>query len=62
MVADGFYDGKPRIDPFEQELNKGLKTFAGVDVKQACDVEFCRQIFRVLKMNASVPVDSRVFM
>ena len=35
---------------------------ARVDVQQTSDVEFCRQIFRVLKMHASVPVDSRVFM
>ena len=25
-------------------------------------MEFCRQIFRVLEMDASAPVDSRVFM
>ena len=36
--------------------------FAGVDVQQTSDVVFSRQIFRVLKMDASVPVDSRVFM
>ena len=38
------------------------KKIAGVDVQQTSDVDFCRQIFRVLKMDASVPVDSRVFM
>ena len=26
------------------------------------DVDFCRRVFRVLKMDASVPVDSRAFM
>ena len=46
----------------EEELKKGLEKFAGVDVRQTSDVDFCRQIFRVLKMDASVPVDSRVFM
>ena len=28
---------------------------------QTSDVDFCRQISRVLKMDASVPVDGRVF-
>ena len=46
----------------EEELKKGLEKFAGVDVRQTSDVDFCRQIFRVLKMDASVPVDRRVFM
>ena len=31
-------------------------------MQQTSDVDFCRQIFRVLKMDAIVPVDSRVFM
>ena len=62
MVADEFYDGKPWIDHSEQELKKGLETFAGVNMQQTSGVDFCHQIFRVLKMNASVPVDSRVFM
>ena len=46
----------------QQQLRKGLEKFAGVDVQQTSDVDFCRQIFRVLKMDASVPIDSRVFM
>ena len=62
MVADEFYGGKPWVDLSEQELKKRPETFAGVDVQQTSDVDFCRQIFRVLKMDASVPVDSRVFM
>ena len=62
MVADQFHDGKPRIDLSEQELKKGLETFAGVDVQQTTDVEFGRQILRVLKMDARVSIDSRVFM
>ena len=41
---------------------QGLKRFAGVDMQQTSDEGFCRQIFGVVKMNASVPVDSRVFM
>ena len=40
MVADKFYDGKPWIDLSEQELKKGLETFAGVDVEQKSDVNF----------------------
>ena len=62
MVADEFCDGKPWIDLSEQELKKGLEKLAGVDVQQTSDEDFCRQISRVLKMDASVPVDSRVFM
>ena len=60
MVADEFYDGKTWMDLSEQQLKKGLQKVASVDVTSA--VDFCRQIFRVLKVDASVPVDSRVFM
>ena len=62
MVADEFYDCKPWVDLSEEELLQGLKRFAGVDIQQTSDEDFCRQIFSVLKMDASVPVDSRVFM
>ena len=62
MVVDEFYDGKPWVDLSEQELLQRLKRFAGVDMQQTSHEDFCRQIFRVLKMDASVPVDSRVFM
>ena len=62
MVADEFYDGKSWIDLSEQELRKGLEKFDVVDVQQTSDVDFYRQIFCVLKMDASVPVDSRVLM
>ena len=62
MVADEFCDGKPWIDLSEEELMQGLKTFAGVDMQQTSDEDFCRHIFRVLKMDASMPVDSRVIM
>ena len=31
-------------------------------MQQTSDVGFCRQMFRVLKMDANVPVDSGVFM
>ena len=31
-------------------------------MQQTSDVDFCRQIFRVLKMDANAPVHSRVFM
>ena len=62
MVADESYDGKPCVDLSEEEIIQGLKMFAGVDMQQTSDEDFCRQTFRVLKMDASVPVDSRVFM
>ena len=62
MVADEFYDGKPWVDLSEEEVMQGLMRFAGVDMQQTSDEDFCRQLFRVLKMDASVPVDSRVFM
>ena len=62
MVAGEFYDCKPWVDLSEEELMQGLKTFAGVDIQPTRDEDFCRQIFRVLKMDASVPVDSRVSM
>ena len=62
MVADEFYDGMPWVDLSEEELMQGLKKFAGVDMQQTGDEDFCCQIFCVLKMDASVPVDSRVFM
>ena len=62
MVAGEFYDGKPWIDLSELELKKGLDKFVDVNVQLTSDIDFCRQIFRVLKMDASVPVDSRVFM
>ena len=61
MVADEFYDGKPWVD-LSEELLQRLKRFAGVDMQQTSDEDFCRQTFRVLKTDASVPVDSRVFM
>ena len=62
MVADEFYDGKPWVELSEEELMQGLKRFAGVDIQLTSDEDFCRQIFCVLKMDASVPVDCRVFM
>ena len=62
IVADEFYDGKPWVDLSEEELMQGLKRFFGVDVQQTSDEDFCRPIFRMLKMDAGVPVDSRVFM
>ena len=62
MVADEFHDGKSWVDLSEEELFQGLTKFAGVDRQQTSDEEFGRQILRVLKRDASVPVDSRVFM
>ena len=62
MVVHEFYDGKPWVDLSVEELMHELKGFAGVDMQPTSDEEFCRQIFRVLKMDASVPVDRKVFM
>ena len=39
-----------------------LKRFAGVGMEQRNNKDFCRRVFRVLRMDASAPVDSRVFM
>ena len=61
MVVDEFYDGKPWVD-LSEELLQGLKKFAGVGMQQTSDEDFCRHIFRVLKMDASVAVHSSVFM
>ena len=57
MVADEFYDGKPCIDLSELELKKGIESFAGVDVQQTNDEDFCRQVLLVPKIDASVTVD-----
>ena len=62
MVAGELYDGKPWVDLSEKELLQGLKRFAGVDLQQTSDEDFYRQMFRVLRMDASVPVNSREFM
>ena len=62
MVAEEFNNRKVWIDLSEQELKKRLETFAGVDMKETSDVEFSRQIIRVLKTHLSVPVGSMVFM
>ena len=53
MVADDFYDGKLWMDLHQQEQTKWLQRFAGVDVQQTRDVEFCPQIFRALTMDGS---------
>ena len=50
-AADEFYDGKPWVDLSVEERMQGLKTFAGVDMQQTSDDDFCRHIFRVLKMD-----------
>ena len=60
MEADEFYDDKRWVDLSEEELLQGLKRFAVVDKQQTSDEDFCRQILGVLKMDASVPVASRV--
>ena len=41
---------------------QGLRAFAGVAMQQTSNDDFSHQIFRVLKTNANVPVDSRVIM
>ena len=35
-----FYDAKPWIDLFEQELRKGLEKLAGVDVQKTSNADF----------------------
>ena len=60
MVADDFYDGTPWVNLSEEELMQGPESFAGVDMQQTSDEDFCRQIFCALKRGASVPVNSRV--
>ena len=40
MVADEFYDGKPKVDLSEEELMQGLKMFAGVDMQETSDEGF----------------------
>ena len=62
MVADKLYDGKPWVDHSEEELMEGLKIFSGVDMQQTSDEDLAAIYSRVLKMDASVPVDSKVFM
>ena len=62
MVADECYGGKSWVDLSDEELLQGLKRFAGVDMQQMSDESFCRRVFRVMKMDARVPVDSNVFM
>ena len=62
MVADEFYDDKTWVDLSEEELLQGLEFFSGVGMQQTCDEYFYRQIFRVLKMHANVPVVSMVSM
>ena len=62
MMADEFYDGKPWVDLSQEEQMEGLNRFAGVGMQQTIDEEFRRRILHMLKMDASVPVDSRVFM
>ena len=62
MMADEFYDGKPWVNLSDEELLQRLKTFADVDMQQTSYEDFLRQIFRVLKMDASVLVDKRVFL
>ena len=62
MVANEFDKSKSWVDLSEEELMQGLKTIAGVDIRQTSDEAFCRHIFLVLRIDAGGPVDSsRVF-
>ena len=62
MVTDEFYDGKPWADfSEEEELMQWLPNFAGIHMQQTGKEDLCGQIFRVMKMDTSVPVDSMVF-
>ena len=47
MVADELYDGMPWVDLSEEELMQRPRGFAGVDMQQTSDEEFCRQILHV---------------
>ena len=60
MVADGFYDGKPWVD-LSEELMQGFKRFVALICSRRVMRIFAAR-YSVLKMDASVPADSRVFM
>ena len=53
MVADELYDGKPVFDLSGEDLMQGVRRFAGVDILLTSDDDFCRQLFQVLKMDAT---------
>ena len=61
MVADAFYDGKPWVYLSKDELMQGLKRLAGFDMQRTSHEDYYLLIIRSLKMDAIVPVDSRVF-
>ena len=48
IVADCFYDGISLVNVSEEEKMQGLKSFAGVEMQQTSDEDFCRQVFRLL--------------
>ena len=62
MVADVLYNGKPWVDLSKEELMQCLKALVCVSMHQSSAEEVCRHVFRVLKMDASVPADDRVSM
>ena len=62
MVVGDSTMASPGSTSPKRTLCKGSKFFDGVDVQQTSDVGFCHRIYRGLKMDASVPVDSWVFM
>ena len=62
MVTDQFYDWQALGRRLRGGAIARAQRFAGVDMQQTSYEDFCRQIFRVLKVDAGVPVDSRVFM
>ena len=53
VLADEIYDANATVDFSEEELTKGLETFAAVGVQLTSDESFYRQLFRVPNMDAS---------
>lgn len=62
VVDDAFNDVKAWNDLSEDELLQGVENVDGVDVHQTNDDDLGSRTFRMLKIDASVSVDSTVFM
>ena len=62
LAADEVYDVKQCIDLPELDLQEGLETLSGGDIQQTSHVDHFRQIFCVLKMDSTVPLESTVLM
>ena len=53
VVADDVNDGNASVNFSDEELTKGLKTYAAVDLQLTSDEDIYHQISRVLNMDAS---------